>query len=465
MSEKQRTIGKTVSLTGKGLHTGVDVEVTFKPAPENHGYKFCRTDLPEKPIIRAIAENVIDTSRGTTLEENGYRVATIEHVLAAFNGMQVDNVLIELKGPEAPIMGGSSGKFVEAIHKAGIIEQNVEKNYYIVKEKIVFSDEENGVDLMIYPDDHLSINVLIDYNSPILGNQYAILNNISDFENEISMCRTFVFFHELEALAKQNLIKGGDLDNSIVIFDRKVKQSEVDRIADLFNKPHIKVNSEGILNNVELHFSNEPARHKLLDIMGDMALIGQPIKGKVVANRPGHYANTELAKKVRQAIKKELSKSAIPVYDSSKPPVMDIKEIRLKLPHRYPFLFVDKIIHLDDHSVIGLKNLTYNELFFQGHFPDEPIMPGVLQIEAMAQVGGVLVLNQVDEPEKYSTYFLKVDKVKFKQMVVPGDTILFKMELTQPIRHGIVTMFGQAFVGNKVVMEGEVTAQIVKNKE
>jgi UDP-3-O-[3-hydroxymyristoyl] N-acetylglucosamine deacetylase/3-hydroxyacyl-[acyl-carrier-protein] dehydratase len=464
MSDKQRTIKKPITLTGKGLHTGIEVDITFKPAPENYGYKFCRADLPEKPIIKGIAENVVDTSRGTTLEENGSRVATIEHVLAALIGMQVDNALIELKGPEAPIMGGSSQRFVKAINEAGIIEQNAERSYYVIKEKIVYSNEENGIDLIIYPDDHLSINVLIDYNSLVLGNQYAVLNHISDFEKEISMCRTFVFFHELEELARQNLIKGGDLDNAIIIFDRKVQQAEVDRIADLFNKPHVEVNSEGILNNVELHFSNEPARHKLLDILGDIALIGQPIKGKVVATRPGHYANTELAKRVRQVIKQEQSGKDIPVYDPNKPPVMDIMDIRSKLPHRYPFLLVDKIIHLDDHSVVGLKNITYNEMFFQGHFPDEPIMPGVLQIEAMAQVGGVLVLSKMDEPEKYSTYFLKVDKVKFKRMVVPGDTILFKMELTEPMRRGIVTMFAQAFVGNKVVMEGEIMAQVVKNK-
>ena len=465
MADKQKTIEKPVSLSGMGLHSGVEVIITFKPAAENHGFKFVRTDLPENPIIRALADNVVDATRGTTLEENGVRVATVEHVLAAFFGLEIDNALIEIEGPEAPIMGGSSEKFVEAIKNAGIIEQQVKRNYYRVKEKITFSDEKNGVDVMIYPDDHLSINVLIDYNSKILGNQYAILNNMSDFEENISMCRTFVFFRELEQLAKQGLIKGGDLDNAIIIMDRIVEQAEVDRIADLFHKPHIQVNSEGVLNNVDLRFSNEPARHKLLDIIGDMALIGQPVIGKIVATRPGHYANTELAKKIRQEIKKAASKKDIPVYDPTALPVMDTMKIRKILPHRYPFLMVDKIIHLDDRSITGIKNLTYNELFFQGHFPDEPVMPGVLQIEAMAQVGGVLVLSKVDDPENYSTYFLKVDKVKFKQKVVPGDTLIFKMAMIEPMRRGIVSMFGQAFVGNRLVMEGELMAQIVKDKK
>lgn len=464
MSDKQKTIASEVSLTGKGLHTGVDVTITFKPAPPDHGYVFCRTDLKEKPLIHALAENVVETVRGTTLEENGTRVATIEHVLAAFNGLGVDNALIEIQGPEAPIMGGSSQKFVEAIHKAGIKELVKEKDYYEVTEKIAYADEKNGVDLIVYPDDHLSINVLIDYNSKVLGNQYAILNHRDEFEEEIANCRTFVFFHELEGLAKMNKIKGGDLDNAIVILDRKVEQEEIDRIADLFHKPHIKANSEGVLNNIDLHFPNEPARHKLLDLMGDIALVGKPLKGKIVATRPGHKANTEFARLIRQTIKKQAAKKDIPVYDPTVPPVLDVVEIRKRLPHRYPFLLVDKVIHLDEDSIVGVKNLTYNEMFFQGHFPDEPVMPGVLQIEAMAQVGGVLVLNQVPDPENYSTYFLKIEKVKFKKKVVPGDTLLFKLVFSEPMRRGIVTMYGRAYVGNQVVMEGEMMAQVVRNK-
>lgn len=464
MSEKQRTIAKEISLTGKGLHTGINVTITFKPAPANHGYKFCRTDLPGKPMIDALAENVTDTSRGTTLFQNNASVATIEHVLAALSGLRVDNALIELNGLEAPIMGGGSWKFVETIKEAGIIELKEERNYFVVKQKIVFSDEEHGVDLMIYPDDHLSINVLIDYNSRILGNQYAILDSIDDFEEKISRSRTFVFFHELEPLFNIGLIKGGDLDNAIVILEKEVEQVEIDRIAKLFNRPGISSHIAGVLNNTELRYPNEPARHKLLDIMGDLALVGQPIKGKVVATRPGHYANTRLAKLIRQEIKKSSSKLNIPVYDPTKKPVYNVDDIKKRLPHRYPFLLVDKIISLDENTIVGIKNVTFNEHFFQGHFPGEPVMPGVLLVEALAQTGGLLVLSNVQEPERFSTYFLKIDKLKFKQKVVPGDTVLLRMELSEPIRRGIVMMFGQAFVGNTLVVEGELTAQVVKNK-
>lgn len=464
MSTKQKTIKQEISLSGRGLHTGVEVKVTFKPAPANHGFVFVRTDLSDNPVIHALAENVTDTSRGTTLEENGNSVATIEHVLAAFVGLDIDNAIIEIDGPEAPIMGGSSKKFLEAIKEAGIEELKKERNFFKVKEKIVYSDEEHGVDLILYPDDHLSVNVLIDYNSKVLGNQYAIIDKMEDFQEEISSCRTFVFFHELEALASQGLIKGGDLDNAIVIMDRVVEQAEVDRIADLFNKPHIKVNSEGILNNVDLRFPNEPARHKLLDLIGDLALAGQPIQGKIVATRPGHFANTRLAKKVRQEIKKRASKKAAPEYDPNKEAVYNVEQIKKMLPHRYPFLLVDKIVQQDESCVVGVKNLTYNETFFQGHFPDEHVMPGVLQVEALAQTGGILVLSQVDEPEKYSTYFIKIDKVKFKQKVVPGDTFVMKMELIAPMRRGMVTMFGQGFVGDKLVVEGELMALVEKTK-
>jgi UDP-3-O-[3-hydroxymyristoyl] N-acetylglucosamine deacetylase / 3-hydroxyacyl-[acyl-carrier-protein] dehydratase len=464
MSEKQRTLAREISLTGKGLHTGVTVTITFKPAPANHGYKFCRVDLPGKPVIDALAEHVADTSRGTTLVQNNASVSTIEHVLAAFMGLHIDNALIEINGPEAPIMGGSSLKFIEAIKEAGYVELKEERNYFIVKQKITYSDEEHGIDLIVYPDDHLSINVLIDYNSRILGNQYAILDSIDDFEKEISRSRTFVFFHELEPLFNMGLIKGGDLDNAVVILEKEVEQSEIDRIAKLFNRPGISTHTAGILNNTDLFYPNEPARHKLLDLIGDLSLVGLPIKGKVVATRPGHNANTRMAKIIRQEMKKALSKRDIPAYDPMQPPVFTVEDIRKRLPHRFPFLLVDKIISLDDTSIVGVKNVTFNEAFFQGHFPDEPVMPGVLLVEAMAQTGGLLVLSSVEEPEKYSTYFLKIDKLKFKHKVVPGDTVILKMELTDIIRRGIVSMFGQAFVGNKLVLEGEMTAQIVKNK-
>ena len=464
MSEKQRTLASEISLNGKGLHTGINVTITFKPAPANHGYKFCRVDLPGKPVIDALAENVGETSRGTTLVQNGASVSTIEHVLAAFHGMRVDNALIELDGPEAPIMGGSSWKFSEAIKEAGINELKEVRNYFIVKQKIAFSDEEHGVDLIVYPDDHFSINVLIDYNSRILGNQYAILDSIDDFEEKICKSRTFVFFHELEPLFKEGLIKGGDLDNAVVILEKEVPQVEIDRIAKLFHRPGINSHKEGILNNTELFYPNEPARHKLLDIIGDLALVGQPIKGRVVATKPGHYANTRLARIIRQEIKKAHSKKDIPVYDPSVPPVFSIEEIKKRLSHRYPFLMVDKIIYLDEAKVVGIKNVTVNEAFFQGHFPDEQVMPGVLLIEALAQTGGILVLSTVEEPEKYSSYFLKIDKLKFKHKVVPGDTVILRMELIEPMRRGIVAMYGQAFVGNNIVVEGEMVAQIIKNK-
>lgn len=464
MSEKQRTLAKEISLNGKGLHTGINVTITFKPAPANHGYKFCRVDLPGKPVIDALAEHVTDTSRGTTLVQNNASVSTIEHALAALSGLRIDNALIELNAAEAPVMGGSAWAFVKAIREAGIVNLKEDRNYFTVKQKIVFSDEEHGVDLIVYPDDHFSINVLIDYNSKILGNQYAILDSVDDFEEEICKSRTFVFFHELEPLYKMDLIKGGDLDNAIVILEKEVEQAEIDRIAKLFNRPGITTHTAGILNNTELRYPNEPARHKLLDVMGDLALVGLPIKGKVVATRPGHYANTRLARLMRQEMKKTLSKRNIPVYDPVNPPVYTIEDIKKRLPHRPPFLLVDKIISIDDNKIVGIKNVTFNEPFFQGHFPDEPVMPGVLMVEALAQCGGLLVLSTVEEPGKYSTYFLKIDKLKFKHKVVPGDTLILQMEMMEPMRRGIVTMYGQAFVGNNLVVEGEMTAQVVKNK-
>lgn len=464
MAEKQKTLKNPVTIEGKGLHTGLNVKLTFKPAPENHGYKFQRIDLDEKPVIRAIVENVVDTSRGTTIEEKGVKISTIEHALAALYGLGVDNALIEIDAPETPIMDGSARLFVEAIKNTGIVEQQENKKYYVVKEKMVYNNEVDGVELIAFPDDHFSLNVLIDYDSQELKNQFATLNNIDQFEKEIAPCRTFVFLRELEALLNANLIKGGDLENAIVIVDKKVSQEELDRLADVFNQPKVKVKPEGVLNNLDLFFSNEPARHKLLDMIGDLSLIGRPIKGRIIATRPGHHANTEFAKKLKQSLKSAQRTEEIPEYDPSKEPVLNINQIKQLLPHRNPFLLIDKIIEINGDSIVGIKNVTMNEPFFAGHFPDEPIMPGVLQIEALAQLGGVLVLSAVDEPEKHSTYFLKIDNVKFKRKVVPGDTLILKSVLINPVRRGIAYMKGQVFVGDHLVTEAELMARIVKDK-
>jgi UDP-3-O-[3-hydroxymyristoyl] N-acetylglucosamine deacetylase/3-hydroxyacyl-[acyl-carrier-protein] dehydratase len=464
MTDRQKTISKEVSLNGVGLHTGVNVTLTFKPAPVDYGYKFKRVDLEKQPVIAALAENVIDTARGTTIGKGDIRISTIEHVLAAAYSLGIDNLLIEIDGPETPIMDGSSKYFHEVLVKAGIEDQEADREYFVVHENVRYQNKEKGIEIIAYPDDKYSIDVLIDFNSQVLGHQYASLTDLSEFGEQIASCRTFAFFAELEPLFKKNLIKGGALENAIVIVENEYPQEEFDRIADLFNKPHLKA-KRGILNNVDLHFNNEPARHKLLDVVGDLALVGRRIKGKIIAKRPGHYANTEFAKQIRQIVKFEQKNGVAPRYNPDEYPVKDINDIMSLLPHRPPFLLVDKIIHMDDTSVVGVKSVTMNEGFFVGHFPDEPVMPGVLQIEATAQVGGILALSSVENPKEWSTYFLKIDNVRFKQKVVPGDTLIFKLELISPIRRGIVHMRGQAFVGTTLVMDAELMAQLVKNKQ
>ncbi len=462
--ERQRTIAKSATIKGKGLHTGLDVVLEFKPAPENHGYKFQRIDLENKPIINALAENVVDTSRGTTIEENGVKVFTIEHVLSALSGLGIDNALIEINAPEIPIMDGSARFLTEALLQAGIVEQEAERKYYTLREKIEYRDDEHGIELVAYPDDHLSISVLIDYESDLLKNQFAEITDLSQFKDNISNCRTFVFFNELEKLLKNNLIKGGDLSNAIILVDQDVAQDDLDKMADIFKQPRIEIRKGNILCNPSLQFNNEPARHKLLDIIGDIALAGMPLKAKIFARRPGHHANTEFAKMVRKAIKKEMLTTTPPHYNPDKKPLLDINQIKKLLPHRNPFLLVDKILEMDHESIVGLKNVTMNESFFIGHFPNMPLMPGVLQVEAMAQVGGILILNTVPDPENYLTYFMKIQEVKFRDKVVPGDTLIFKLRLASPVRRGICHMIGSAFVGNKIVMEAELMAQIVKAK-
>lgn len=459
--DKQHTLHSAVSISGTGIHTGVLVDMTLKPAQPGFGIQFQRTDLPEQPIIKADCDLVTDTSRGTTLEVNGAKINTIEHVLAALVGMGIDNVLIALNGPEVPIMDGSSEPFVEIIEKAGVEEQDADKTWYTLDQNIVHKDEKKNVELIAMPAEEYSVTTLIDFNSTVLGTQHAGLKHISDFKNEVAPCRTFCFLHELEMLLDNNLIKGGDVNNAIVVVDKAVDDKEMARLAKVFGKEKIEVKSEGYLNNLELRFPNEPARHKLLDVVGDLALVGYPIKAHIIANRPGHSSNVEFARKIKQYIKKNRQAKNIPCYNPNIPPVYDLQYIESKLPHRYPFLLVDKIIEISDKHIVGVKNVTFNEWFFQGHFPGNPVMPGVLQIEALAQTGGILAMNLSGE-DKYDTYFLKIDNCKFKQMVKPGDTMLLRMELLSPIRRGIVEMKGTVYCAGKVCTEADMVAQIVK---
>lgn len=459
---KQKTLKGSFSLCGKGLHTGLNLTVTFNPAPDNHGYKIQRIDVEGQPVIDAVAENVTETTRGTVLSKNGVKVSTVEHGLAALYAAGIDNCLIQVNGPEFPILDGSAKTYVENIERVGIEEQNAVKDYYIIKSKIEYKDEATGSSIIVLPDENFSVNVLISYDSQILSNQFATLDNMSDFPKEIASSRTFVFVREIQPLLAAGLIKGGDLDNAIVIYERQMPQEQFDKLADIMKVEHHDATKVGYLNNKPLVWPNEPARHKLLDIIGDLALIGKPIKGRIIATRPGHTVNNKFARLLRKEIKQHDIQA--PVYNCNETPIMDVNRIRELLPHRYPFQLVDKVIAIGANYIVGVKNITANEPFFVGHFPQEPVMPGVLQIEAMAQVGGLLVLNSVDDPERYSTYFLKIDNVKFRQKVVPGDTLLFRVELLAPIRRGISTMKGYAFVGEKVVCEAEFMAQIVKNK-
>ncbi len=459
---KQKTLKDSFSLRGKGLHTGLDITITFNPAPENHGYKIQRLDLEGQPTIEAVADNVVETTRGTVLAKGEVKVSTVEHAMAALYALGIDNCLIQVNGPEFPILDGSAIHYVKEIEKVGTEEQTAVKDYYIIKSKIEFKDEKTGSSIIVLPDDSFSVNVLISYDSKIIPNQFATLEDMSKFPTEIAGSRTFVFVREIEPLLGAGLIKGGDLDNAIVIYERQMSQENYDKLADVMGVPHMDASQLGYINHKPLVWDNEPARHKLLDIIGDLALIGRPIKGRIIATRPGHTINNKFARQMRKEIR--LHEIQAPIYNCNEAPVMDINRIRELLPHRYPFLLVDKIIEIGPNHIIGVKNITSNEPFFQGHFPQEPVMPGVLQVEAMAQVGGLLVLNSVEEPERYSTYFMKIDGVKFRQKVVPGDTLLFRLELLAPIRRGISTMKGYVFVGEKVVCEAEFMAQIIKNK-
>lgn len=459
---KQKTLKGSFSLCGKGLHTGLNLTVTFNPAPENHGYKIQRIDLEGMPVIEAIAENVVDTSRGTVVAKGDVRCSTIEHGMAALYALGVDNCLIQVNGPEFPILDGSSKLYVENINRVGIEVQNAPKDFYIIKKKIEFRDDATGSSIIILPDEQFSITAMISFDSQFINSQFATLDNMEDFAGEIASARTFVFVREIELLLRAGLIKGGDLQNAIVIYEKQIPQEDLDRMADFMQVERKDATKLGYLNDRPLVWQNEPARHKLLDIIGDMALIGRPIKGRIIATRPGHTINNKFARQMRREIRAHEIQA--PNYVPNDVALMDVNRIRELLPHRYPMQLVDKVVEMGANYIVAVKNVTSNEAFFQGHFPQEPVMPGVLQIEAMAQSGGLLVLNSVEEPERWSTYFLRIDDVKFRKKVVPGDTLLFKVELVAPIRHGISTMRGFAFVGETVVMEATFTAQIVKNK-
>ena len=457
---KQKTLKGSFSLFGKGLHTGVSLTVTFNPAPDNTGYKIQRIDLDDQPIIDAVAENVVDTQRGTVIAKGDVRVSTIEHGMAALYSMGIDNCLIQINGPEFPILDGSAALYVEKIKEVGIVDQSAPKDYYIIRKKIEYKDG-NSI-ITILPDEQFSITAMCSFNSKFISSQFATLDVIDKFADEIAPARTFVFVRDIMPLLQANLIKGGDLDNAIVIYEKQVDQNTLDQLADLLKVPHIDASSIGYIQHKPLMWDNECTRHKLLDIIGDVALIGKPIKGRIVATRPGHTVNNKFSRLLRKEIRKHEIQA--PIYDPNDEPLMDNIRIRELLPHRYPMQLVDKVIAMGSTSIVGVKNVTSNEAFFQGHFPQEPVMPGVLQIEAMAQCGGLLVLSQVEEPEHWSTYFLKIDNVKFRQKVVPGDTLLFRVELLNPVRHGISSMKGYMFVGDHVVAEGSFTAQIIKNK-
>ena len=459
---KQKTLKGSFSLCGKGLHTGLSLTVTFNPAAENTGYKIQRIDLEGMPVIDAIAENVIDTQRGTVLGKGEVRVSTVEHGLAALYALGIDNCLIQVNGPEFPILDGSAIQYVDKIKEMGIEEQNAPKDWYIIRKKIEVKDEETGSCITILPDDEFSLTAMCSFNSKFINSQFATLDNMELFAEEIAKARTFVFVRDIQPLLAANLIKGGDMDNAIVIYEKQISQQELDTLADMLKVEHRNAAELGYIQHKPLVWENECTRHKLLDIIGDMALIGKPIKGRIIATRPGHTINNKFARQMRREIRKHEVQA--PIYDPNEEPIMDVNRIRELLPHRYPMQLVDKVIELGANSIVGVKNITSNEPFFQGHFPQEPVMPGVLQIEAMAQCGGLLVLNTLEEPERWSTYFMKIDNVKFRQKVVPGDTLLFKVDLLAPVRHGVSSMKGYVFVGDHIVSEATFTAQIVKNK-